>query len=218
MPHSSLPTLSSAWIDNVIPASRSKVTISPFENWVFLARSTYYEMTISAAEWPTRKFYDMFMKDEKPPENPCANVTRKQNEVNFIEQKQNDSSSESNELPPPRRTMILFPNILRMQNCKEDCTDDEEKDYLSKKSQVVKLKVFYQTLEESFYKQEPMFQESELFSQLGGQLGLWLGISLVALFECVENISHLVHYCIKRSGLKKRNLQRYLPSERFAQI
>ncbi|GIX86166.1 FMRFamide-activated amiloride-sensitive sodium channel [Caerostris extrusa] len=81
-----------------------------------------------------------------------------------------------------------------------------------------KLKVFYQTLEESFYKQEPMFQESELFSQLGGQLGLWLGISLVALFECVENISHLVHYCIKRSGLKKRNLQRYLPSERFAQI
>ncbi|GIX86164.1 hypothetical protein CEXT_75181 [Caerostris extrusa] len=74
--------------------------------------STYYEMTISAAEWPTRKFYDMM---KKPPENPCANITRTENEVNFIEQKQNDSSSESNELPPPRRTMVLFPNILRMQ-------------------------------------------------------------------------------------------------------
>ncbi|KAF8790660.1 FMRFamide-activated amiloride-sensitive sodium like protein [Argiope bruennichi] len=97
--------------------------------------------------------------------------------------------------------------------------DEEEQEYLTKKSRIAKLKVFYQTLEKSFYKQEPMFQESELFSQLGGQMGLWLGISLVALFECIENISHILHYCIKRSGLKKKRVDNYcLQPERSVRV
>ncbi|XP_054709162.1 acid-sensing ion channel 5-like [Uloborus diversus] len=78
--------------------------------------------------------------------------------------------------------------------------------YETKKQEMAKLKVYYKTLEMTYYKQEPMFQDSELFSQLGGQLGLWLGVSLVALFECIENISHLLHHCIKKTEWKVKNV------------
>lgn len=51
----------------------------------------------------------------------------------------------------------------------------------------LKLKVYYDTLETIKYQQNPMYQNSEVFSQIGGQMGLWLGLSLVAIFECFEN-------------------------------
>ncbi|GFU28559.1 acid-sensing ion channel 1 [Nephila pilipes] len=64
-----------------------------------------------------------------------------------------------------------------------------------------KLKVFYSTLEKSIFMQKPMFEDSELFSHLGGELGLWLGLSLIALFELIWNIIHVVKFFV-RSCLK----------------
>ncbi|GFT58735.1 FMRFamide-activated amiloride-sensitive sodium channel [Nephila pilipes] len=166
--------------------------------------STRFEMTISAAEWPARSYYNAFMKDEEIPlPSPCENMIRVE-KTDFTDH--NDSFSGSNFLPFLRSS---FNMLNQKRNCINMCVDEEKQEYLSKKSQIAKLKVFYKTLEKSSYIQEPMFQESELFSQLGGQLGLWLGISLVALFECIENISHLLHYFIKRSGLTKQNVRNY---------
>ncbi|XP_035207596.1 amiloride-sensitive sodium channel subunit alpha-like [Stegodyphus dumicola] len=64
---------------------------------------------------------------------------------------------------------------------------------------LAKLKVFYSTLQRSTYEQKPMFEDSELFSHLGGELGLWLGLSLVAVFELVENLLYLCKYFIAKS-------------------
>ncbi|XP_076335155.1 epithelial sodium channel subunit alpha-like isoform X1 [Tachypleus tridentatus] len=62
-----------------------------------------------------------------------------------------------------------------------------------------KVKVYFHTLEHVLYKQVPVYQDSELFGQLGGQMGLWLGISLVALFECLETVALLVHFlCMQK--------------------
>ncbi|XP_035228122.1 acid-sensing ion channel 1-like [Stegodyphus dumicola] len=52
----------------------------------------------------------------------------------------------------------------------------------------LKLKVYYDTLQHVIYRQKPMFDDSEVLSQIGGQMGLWLGVSLIAIFECVENL------------------------------
>ncbi|GIX77048.1 FMRFamide-activated amiloride-sensitive sodium channel [Caerostris extrusa] len=59
---------------------------------------------------------------------------------------------------------------------------------------MIKLKVYYDTLEQLTYEQKPMFEDSEVLSQVGGQMGLWLGLSLAAMFECLENIVLLWHY------------------------
>ncbi|KAG8180213.1 hypothetical protein JTE90_016490 [Oedothorax gibbosus] len=51
-----------------------------------------------------------------------------------------------------------------------------------------KLKVFFQTLDHKIYVQKPMFSYSELYSQLGGNLSLWLGLSFVAMYEFAEKV------------------------------
>ncbi|GIX71882.1 degenerin deg-1 [Caerostris extrusa] len=51
-----------------------------------------------------------------------------------------------------------------------------------------KLKVFYGSLDHTIYSQRAMFSDSELYGQLGGHLGLWLGVSLIAFCMNMLNI------------------------------
>lgn len=62
----------------------------------------------------------------------------------------------------------------------------------------LRLKIYYDTFETIIYKQRPMYQSSELLSQIGGQMGLWLGLSLIAVFECLENIIIMCKYRYKK--------------------
>ncbi|XP_035207599.1 degenerin-like protein asic-2 [Stegodyphus dumicola] len=62
----------------------------------------------------------------------------------------------------------------------------------------IKLQVFYRSLYHTVYSQTAMFAESEIFAHLGGHLGLWLGISLVALFECAENLFLMFMFFCKK--------------------
>ncbi|GIY16697.1 degenerin mec-10 [Caerostris darwini] len=49
-----------------------------------------------------------------------------------------------------------------------------------------KVRIFFSTFAMVTYEQKPVFLESEIFSYLGGELGLWLGLSLIAVFELLE--------------------------------
>ncbi|XP_035224630.1 degenerin-like protein asic-2 [Stegodyphus dumicola] len=62
----------------------------------------------------------------------------------------------------------------------------------------LKLSIYYDTLQHLIYRQRPMFDDSEVLSQIGGQMGLWLGLSLVAIFECVENLVLIWRFHNKR--------------------
>ncbi|XP_023226921.1 amiloride-sensitive sodium channel subunit alpha-like [Centruroides sculpturatus] len=68
--------------------------------------------------------------------------------------------------------------------------------YSSFRNTYAKLNVYYATLEETIYAQRPVYQNNEWYSHLGGQLGLWLGISLPAIFDCIETIVLLIHHAI----------------------
>lgn len=57
---------------------------------------------------------------------------------------------------------------------------------------ITKLKVFFKTLDHKIYAQEPMYSDSELFSHLGGNLSLWLGLSFVAMYEFAEKMFMLM--------------------------
>ncbi|XP_035224384.1 FMRFamide-activated amiloride-sensitive sodium channel-like [Stegodyphus dumicola] len=177
-----------------------------------------FEMTVSTAEWPSFAYFNKFMKSEDTVRRPCLMARNKVPEDDVYD----ISSINQTMFPSPNETTRYGSFLSNEENSASDslssdneecsgefipwkCCDCEDIDpYTEKKRQSARLKVFYSSLEKTYYKQEPMFQESELFSQLGGQLGLWLGVSLVALFECLENISHLIHYFIKKSGWKPK--------------
>lgn len=83
------------------------------------------------------------------------------------------------------------------------CHDNDEELQIVRQSQG-KLKVYYSTLKRTIYEQKEMFQDSELFSHLGGQMGLWLGLSIVAAFELLENVIFICKYCATSSSCTKK--------------
>ncbi|GFT36817.1 acid-sensing ion channel 1 [Nephila pilipes] len=65
------------------------------------------------------------------------------------------------------------------------------------KTSSMKLNVFYSSLERQVYEYRPKFDFPEFLSYLGNILGLWLGLSLVAVFELFENVLLCAKYIVK---------------------
>ncbi|GFV61075.1 FMRFamide-activated amiloride-sensitive sodium channel [Trichonephila clavipes] len=63
---------------------------------------------------------------------------------------------------------------------------------------MVKLKIFYGSLDHTLYVQKATYSDSEFFAHLGGNFSLWLGLSLVALFEYAEFIIFLPHIFVQK--------------------
>ncbi|GBL82088.1 FMRFamide-activated amiloride-sensitive sodium channel [Araneus ventricosus] len=78
----------------------------------------------------------------------------------------------------------------RIHYLKKYITENENFDIY--RASHAKVRIFFSTMERTVYGQQPKFLQSEIFSHLGGELGLWLGLSLVALFELTEIIIHFV--------------------------
>ncbi|GFT61879.1 amiloride-sensitive sodium channel subunit beta [Nephila pilipes] len=79
-------------------------------------------------------------------------------------------------------------------------TNITERDLKHYRASHAKINIFFSTLERTVYEQKPMFHATEIFSHLGGEFGLWLGLSLVALFEFVEAILSIISNFIFNSG------------------
>ncbi|GIY83156.1 degenerin mec-4 [Caerostris extrusa] len=52
----------------------------------------------------------------------------------------------------------------------------------------LRTNIFYSSLDRHVYSQNPKWDESKLLSYLGNELGLWLGLSLVAFCELFEKL------------------------------
>lgn len=71
----------------------------------------------------------------------------------------------------------------------------------------LKVKIFFDKLGYTAYIQSPCYQSSEVLSQIGGQMGLWLGSSLMIVFESIQ---HLIIFCKrkKETRIKKIDVER----------
>ncbi|XP_064609285.1 amiloride-sensitive sodium channel subunit beta-like [Liolophura sinensis] len=61
---------------------------------------------------------------------------------------------------------------------------------------VAKVEIFYQELNYQVIEQKPSYEFENVISDLGGQLGLWLGISILALGEIIDFFVSVIHFCI----------------------
>ncbi|XP_055938134.1 amiloride-sensitive sodium channel subunit beta-like [Argiope bruennichi] len=71
----------------------------------------------------------------------------------------------------------------------------------------LRLNVFYSSLERLVYEQRPKIAVSELLSYIGNELGLWLGISMMILFEVLEKMALFLKFtlCAHTSEMSMRN-------------
>lgn len=71
--------------------------------------------------------------------------------------------------------------------------------YLQPGLSMASVKVLYSTFEQITYRQCPVFQDSQLYSNLGSLLSLWLGLSLLIIFEVTEMVTYIFLYYYKRN-------------------
>ncbi|GIY11213.1 acid-sensing ion channel 4 [Caerostris extrusa] len=106
----------------------------------------------------------------------------------------------------PRKSNRIHSPLLRLKEpeCnsrKKSTPPNHSRNKRSHKGQTeskAKLKIFYESLDHTTYTQRAMFSDSELYAHLGGHLGLWLGLSCIALFECVEYLALLLYLFVSK--------------------
>ncbi|GFR34024.1 uncharacterized protein TNCT_576401 [Trichonephila clavata] len=62
----------------------------------------------------------------------------------------------------------------------------------------IKLSIVFNKLRLTRYVYQPKFASIEMFSYVGGYMGMWLGLSLISLFDLFEMISYLFFYPVGR--------------------
>ncbi|XP_042910631.1 acid-sensing ion channel 4-A isoform X2 [Parasteatoda tepidariorum] len=60
------------------------------------------------------------------------------------------------------------------------------------------IRAYYITMEDTTLKHAPKYQALEMFSHIGGYVGIWLGISLLALCEFIEATIRVVTFALSR--------------------
>ncbi|XP_055936635.1 degenerin mec-4-like [Argiope bruennichi] len=65
------------------------------------------------------------------------------------------------------------------------------------------LNFIFNRLEVEKFLHQPRFEDVEMFSYIGGYMGMWLGISLVSLFDFLETLVSLASYTCRNKKQKK---------------
>ncbi|OWF52765.1 Degenerin-like protein asic-2 [Mizuhopecten yessoensis] len=82
-------------------------------------------------------------------------------------------------------------------------TETEKRSFMNENG--VKVEIYYRYLNFEVIKTEASYEVENLLSDIGGQLGLWIGLSIVSLFEIIEIVSDIVVIGILRLCSKKKN-------------
>eukprot|EP00057_Strongylocentrotus_purpuratus_P018465 XP_011672939.1 PREDICTED: acid-sensing ion channel 5-like [Strongylocentrotus purpuratus] len=67
---------------------------------------------------------------------------------------------------------------------------------------MAKVEIFYDEFNYEYIRQDPAYTIPDLLSDIGGQLGLWLGLSIITIFEFFEGAWLVLAFFCSRSGNK----------------
>ncbi|XP_060082440.1 amiloride-sensitive sodium channel subunit alpha-like [Ylistrum balloti] len=82
----------------------------------------------------------------------------------------------------------------------------------------VKVDVYYRYLNYEVIQTEASYEVANLLSDIGGQLGLWIGLSIVSLFEIIEIISDLVVIGFLRLCGKKKTEVKSIKDDKLEDV
>ncbi|XP_055931842.1 acid-sensing ion channel 4-A-like [Argiope bruennichi] len=67
-----------------------------------------------------------------------------------------------------------------------------------KRRNLAMLKIYFSTLEHTIYRHIPKYDTMELFSYLGGYSGVWLGFSLLTVYELMEILFYTAKFAFQK--------------------
>ncbi|XP_033738766.1 amiloride-sensitive sodium channel subunit alpha-like [Pecten maximus] len=71
----------------------------------------------------------------------------------------------------------------------------------------LKLAIYYEDLNYEHIKETPEIEDAQFLSDVGGAIGLWIGLSLLSLFEVLHLIVELVNLLLFRSSIVRPHKQ-----------
>ncbi|XP_023219716.1 acid-sensing ion channel 1-like [Centruroides sculpturatus] len=80
----------------------------------------------------------------------------------------------------------------------EELGDWRNRSYDDISHNLARIRVFYSSMDHTMYRHIPIIESLELFSHLGGLIGIWLGTSLIAVCELFEKTISIFTYCFRR--------------------
>nr|XP_042908047.1 uncharacterized protein LOC107436596 [Parasteatoda tepidariorum] len=91
------------------------------------------------------------------------------------------------------------------------CGDEEESNMFA---EWIEISIDLSNLEITTYNSSPKFESIELFGNIGGYVGMWLGISLVAVFDFLSTALALLKFPFRNFTIKKTRVLRINHQER----
>ncbi|XP_076314712.1 epithelial sodium channel subunit gamma-like [Tachypleus tridentatus] len=64
--------------------------------------------------------------------------------------------------------------------------------------QNIKLRVYFQTTETIIYTSSPKYKIQDIYANLGGQMGMWLGVSLNSCFQFIMSLIGKIHTALNK--------------------
>ncbi|XP_076106196.1 degenerin-like protein asic-2 [Mytilus galloprovincialis] len=89
---------------------------------------------------------------------------------------------------------------VNQQEVLEVISNTDSASFGALKESVVCLKVYLAPLTDELAEEEVAYTEENFFSDIGGQLGLWVGMSVLSIMEVVELIILLCIWCGSRDS------------------
>ena len=73
---------------------------------------------------------------------------------------------------------------------------DKVKDHVQ--ANLLRIRIYYDSKSVQSIVESPQYPQSSIVSNIGGVISLYLGISLVSIFELVDYIAHLIYYGFRK--------------------
>ncbi|KAK0055363.1 amiloride-sensitive sodium channel subunit alpha [Biomphalaria pfeifferi] len=95
----------------------------------------------------------------------------------------------------------IRPEICNLTSPPDICKQNESKKAF--RDELVKLNIYYEDLNYEVLTDQPNYQMSNLLSDIGGSIGLWIGLSVLSLFELLHLVLELIRYFTWRKWRKR---------------
>lgn len=126
-----------------------------------------YRTTMSESAWPGEQYVDDFFEDMILVPHLNGTTTNA-----YTQLKKTYEQSRNSNVTDPKFARLIRENFARVN-------------------------VYFRDLDVIIQKEKPSYAVSNLWSDIGGTIGLWAGLSLITLFECIALIARMISTCCR---------------------
>ncbi|XP_069127691.1 acid-sensing ion channel 1-like [Argopecten irradians] len=128
-------------------------------------------------------------------------------------------SISSRQWPSEEYAVALEQSICEKPRLAAQCATLKTLDKRQLSLNFLKLDIYYESLNYEVVEETPEIEDAQFASDVGGALGLWIGLSILSVFELVqlfvECCDYAHHRCTKREAYKDRQRQAYRRNHRY---